>query len=218
MTDQLSLYNLALGHLQERRLASISENREPRRVLDDYWFQVVAYCLERKFWNFSYRTAVVRAATDYTPGFGYSYAFQIPADWVRTRRLSASPTLSPPLFQMAEESGFWYANVNPLYVQFNSNDPAFGMNLTGWPASYADYVALRLATQSCKRITGKSDLLEGPQGLLKQEEKAYKIAAANCAMNEPIGFAPMSGWARSRRGAYSPGRGGDDPSGGSLIG
>jgi hypothetical protein len=35
--SQLFIYNEALGHLGERRLANLSENREPRRVLDSYW-------------------------------------------------------------------------------------------------------------------------------------------------------------------------------------
>ena len=33
--DQLSLYNNALTVLGERKIASLTENREPRRVLDD---------------------------------------------------------------------------------------------------------------------------------------------------------------------------------------
>ena len=32
--SKLSIYNQALGHLGERRLATLSEPREPRRVLE----------------------------------------------------------------------------------------------------------------------------------------------------------------------------------------
>jgi hypothetical protein len=35
--SKLKLYNDALGILGERRLASLTENREPRRVLDEVW-------------------------------------------------------------------------------------------------------------------------------------------------------------------------------------
>ena len=45
MTTQLFIYNEALGHLGERVLASLTEGREPRRVLDSYWSDVVAYAL-----------------------------------------------------------------------------------------------------------------------------------------------------------------------------
>jgi hypothetical protein len=219
MTDKLTVYNEALGHLDERRLASLAENREPRRALDDFWQGVVNYCLERKFWNFGYRTVEIDASSTLVPGFGYLYAFKIPNDWIRTRKLSAQPTLDPPLLQVAEETGYWYTNITPIFVQYNSNDPLYGMDLGKWPQSFADYVALRLAVKACKRVTGSTELLRGPDSLIGREEKSYKVANSICAMNEAVGFAPQSGWVRARRG-YSPmppGPGGDDPTGGSLI-
>jgi hypothetical protein len=215
VADKLAIYNMALAHLGERKV-TLTENREPRRVLDDFWEQEVSYCLERKFWNFTYRTIQIDASTSTVPTFGYAYAFPIPADWIRTRAISASERLTPPLLAFAEEAGYWYADVTPLYVQFNSSDPAYGRDLSLWPASFVDYVAKRLARQACNRITGKSDRLDGPTGLIRQEEKAYKVAAANCAMNEPIRFAPQSGWVSARRRGF--GSSGDNPSGGSLIG
>lgn len=219
MTDKLTLYNEALGHLDERPLASLAENREPRRALDAFFVGVVNYCLERKFWNFGYRTVEIDASSTMTPLFGYLYAFKIPNDWIRTRKLSAQPTLNPPLTQVSEETGYWYTNITPIYVQYNSNDPLYGMDLGAWPQSFADYVSLRLARKACKRVTGNTELLKGPEGIIAQEEKAYKISNSICAMNEAIGFAPESGWVRARRGFNSmmPGPGGDDPSGGSLI-
>jgi hypothetical protein len=150
------------------------------------------------------------------PAFGFKYAFGIPDDWIRTRLMSASETLSPPLLQYKEETGYWYANITPLFSQYNSRDPLYGMNLGAWPASFTDYVSKRLARMTCSLITGKDDKLMGPQGLIKQEEKACTVAAANCAMNDPVGFSPTGSWARSRRGGV--GLGGDNPSGGSLIG
>ncbi len=63
--DKYAIYNMALAHLQERKLARLSngnlENREPKRVLDDFWDQEVAFCLERHFWNFIYRTVQLDA-------------------------------------------------------------------------------------------------------------------------------------------------------------
>ena len=46
MTDKLTVYNETLGLLGERKLASLTEQREPRRVLDGFWDQTVAYCLD----------------------------------------------------------------------------------------------------------------------------------------------------------------------------
>lgn len=217
MTDKLTLYNLALGHLMERRIVSLQEQREPRRVLDDFWGSVTGYCLERKMWNFMLRTVSIDASSTVTPAFGFLSAFKIPDDWIRTLWVSTTPMMQPPLNDFKEETGYWYANVTPLFITYSSDDPLYGMNLGAWPSSFEDYVSLRLASQGCGRITGKSDLLQGAQGLLKREEKAYKIAAANCAMNDAVGFAPVSSWVRARRNfANTPMPGGDNP-GSSLL-
>ncbi|MGY3393438.1 hypothetical protein ACVWW6_006029 [Bradyrhizobium sp. USDA 3311] len=216
MTDKLTLYNLALAHLNERRLVSLNEQREPRRVLDDFWPSVAGYCLERKIWNFMLRTVQIDASSTMTPAFGYLFAFAIPDDWVRTRWISTTPEMQPPLNDYKEETGYWFANFTPLFITYTSNDPLYGMNLGVWPSSFEDYVSLRLAGQACGRITGKSELLQGPQGLIKREEKAYKIAASNCAMNDAVGFAPVSSWVRARRSYGRTGPGGDTP-GSSLM-
>jgi hypothetical protein len=215
VTDKLTLYNLALGHLGERRLASLAEPREPRRVLDDYWDSVVGYCLERKLWNFMLRVISIDASSTVTPAFGYVYAFKIPADRIRTVLVSTQPQLNPPLNDYKEETGYWYANATPLFVGYSSNDPLYGMDLGAWTSSFEKYVGLALAVASCTRIRNSDELLRGPDGLLKREMREYKVAAANSAMNNPVGFAPTSSWVRSRR--SWGGAGGDNPSG-SLLG
>ena len=161
-----------------------------------------------------YRAVLIDASTTLTPGFGYLYAFTIPDDWIRTRLLSASETFNPPLLDVKEEAGYWYANVTPIYVQYNSRAVLYGLDLGAWPASFADYVARRLARQACVRITGSSSMLQGPDGLIRQEQKACNVAAANCAMNEAVGFAPQGSWVRARRGGSGLDRA---PGSGSLI-
>src|SRR4051812_12704382 len=110
MADKLTLYNSALANLGKRALPSLSVASEERRHLDGQYDQVVAYCLERKFWNFSYRAVMMDASDQVTPTFGYLYAFPIPDDWIRTRKLSAVESFDPPLLQVAEEAGYWYAS------------------------------------------------------------------------------------------------------------
>jgi hypothetical protein len=218
MTDKLTLYNLALGHLRENKIASLSENREPRRVLDDYWDANLAWCLERKLWNFAKRTVQVDASTTVVPGFGPKYAFRIPEDWIRTIIVSPEQTCRQPLLNYLEEAGYWYADLTPLYVSYTSNDPLYGLNLGAWPASMEDFVALRLAAQACGRITNSTELKTGKGGLDEQWHEAYKVCSANCSMNDPPAYLPPGTWQKSRRGFMTRiGGSGDNPSG-SLLG
>lgn len=197
--DKLSLYNEALGHLGER-ITSLTENREPRRVLDTYWTRVVGHCLARHFWKTAKRVAQIDASSTLVPGFGWKYAFSIPNDWVRTYQVSMVETFTPPLWEYGEEAGYLYANNTPLYLAYISNDPLYGLNLGAWSDFFADYVALRLATQACMKITNKRDLLAGPDGLINEEKRARLRAASMDAMNDPPGQMPTGTWARSRRG------------------
>jgi hypothetical protein len=116
MTTQLFVYNEALGLLGERRLATSSENREPRRVLDSYWPDVTGYCLGQGLWRFAKRAIQIDNDASLTPQWGFNYCFLIPSDRVRTIVISTSPNLDPPLLQYNEEAGYWYANLTPIYV------------------------------------------------------------------------------------------------------
>jgi hypothetical protein len=200
MADKLSIYNMALGHLRERRLASLTEAREPRRVLDDFWNQVVSECLEEGLWNFMVRAVQADSSATVTPAFGWKYAFAIPADWVRTVLISTVETFTPPLLDYAEETGYWYANWTPLFARYVSSDPLYGQNLGSWTANFTKYVSYQLAQYACGRITGSEDLLAGPEGITKRLHHAKIKAKSNDAMNQPPGQIPTGTWVRSRRG------------------
>lgn len=187
-------------HLRERRLASLSEAREPRRVLDDFWDQTQQLCLEEGLWNFMQRTVQIDASTTVIPAFGFKYAFTKPTDWLRTTLVSSVETFNPPLLDYQDETRYLYANWTPLFVQYQSNDPQYGTDLGSWSATFTAYVALQLAESTCGKITGSTALLEGQFGISKRLHNARIKAKANDAMNEPPGQLPTGTWVRSRRG------------------
>jgi hypothetical protein len=196
MASKIGLYNSALLILGERKLASLAEAREPRRALDDAWDDAVAYCLEAGFWNFAMRAIQADSSASVTPTFGYTYAFTKPQDFVRTYMLGSTETFDPPLLTIVDEPNYWYANVDPLYVKYVSNDAAYGMDLSLWSESFAEYVANRLAVKTCKRITGKYP----DEDMKKDEKRAEAQAQSKDAMDEPPGFPPRGTWVTSRLG------------------
>lgn len=199
MATKLGLYNDALIHLGERKLASLAEAREPRRALDDVYDSTLAYCLSRGFWNFAMRTAQVDSDAGVEPQFGYTYAFDKPSDWVRTYNISTDEYLSYPLLRVVDEAGYWYADVDPIWVKYVSNGVTYGMDLGNWPAAFAEYVAIRLAHRICARVTGSNETVGE---LMKLEKRQLAIARSEDAMNEPPGIPPTSSWANSRGGSY----------------
>lgn len=202
MSSQFFIYNEALGYLGERLLASLTENREPRRVLDSYWNDTVLYCLDQAYWRFALRTVQIDALTTIIPQFGYNFAFSYPNDWIKTRVISTSPDLDPPLLQYRDENNLIYANATPIYQSYVSVDPDFGMNIGAWPAHFVEYVSIRLAQKGCMRIANDKDLWKE----LKTDEKvARRVAKSETAMDDPPGMPPVPFWVRARRGAFGPG-------------
>jgi hypothetical protein len=196
LASKLGQYNAALLILGERKLSSLAEAREPRRALDDAWDSAADYCLEQGFWNFAMRAIQADSSTSVTPTFGFTYAFTKPTDIIRTYLFGATETFEPPLMNIVDEPNYWYANVDPLYVKYVSNDTAYGMDLSLWSESYADYQATRLAVRACKRITGK----QPDEDMFRLEKRALAIARSKDAMDEPTRFPPQNTWSLSRQG------------------
>lgn len=208
---QLGLYNEALRLIGERRLASLAEAREPRRVLDDIWNDgAVDACLEQGLWNFAMRAVKVTASAA-VPAFGYSYTFDKPTDWIRTAGLSFSETFNPPSTDYMEEAGLIFANGSPIYLRYVSNSTSYGKDYNLWPQSFTKYVAAFLASEAVLTLSQND----------KRQDGIYKLMAlrrtearSRDAMNEAAAFPPEGGWSRARRGGTRRDRG----SRGQLIG
>jgi hypothetical protein len=103
--------------------------------------------------------------------------------------------MSPPLLDYVDEPNYWFANPDPLYIRYISNSTSYGMDLSIWPETFANYVATRLAVKTCKRVTGAA-----PSADLKHDEiRALAEARSKDAMDEPPGFPPRGTWTSSRR-------------------
>ena len=196
---KIGVYNGALLILGERKLSSLSEAREPRRALDDAYDSALEYGLSRGFWNFAMRAIQADSSASVTPTFGFTYAFTKPSDFVRLYNFGSTETFDPPLMTVVDEPNYWYANCDPLYVKYVSNDSAYGGDLSIWSEAYADYIMNRLAVKTCKRITGKAPDAD----MFAVEKRALAVARSEDAMDEPPGFPPRGSWVNSRRGSFS---------------
>lgn len=224
-TTRLQIYQDALLLCGERFLASLTENNEARRLLDNVWnSQGVQYCLEQGQWQFAMRAIRLDYDPDIQTQWGYTYAFNKPTDWVLTSALCSDERFTMPLTRYRDEVDNWYADITPIYLQYVSNDADYGLNLGRWPSTFADYVSSYFAQQICTKLTRDKQVLRallGPQlngkdGLVDQN---LLIARSRAAMTQGTRFPAAGSWVRSRRGLAS-GRGplGDGGTSGSLNG
>lgn len=205
MPTQLSLYNGALRLLGERKLASLSENREPRRLLDAVWDNgategAVKHCLQLGQWTFAMRTARVDYSPSVEPSFGYRRAFDQPTDMVKLSALCSDEYFKQPLLEYADERQYWYADLDTIYVRYVSNGADYGADLSLWPESFTKVVEGYLAAEICENLTQSETKL---QSVEKKFSTALKSARSLDAMNKPTAFMPVGSWVGSMSGRFS---------------
>jgi len=201
MTDKLTIYNGALTVLGERKLADLTENREPRHKLDAIWDNdMVKRVLQHGQWNFASRAVELQASTTTTPSFGYQFAFDKPTDHIRTLGIASDEFFSNPLTAYSDEASWWFSDAETIYVIYVSDDNQFGQDYSLWPENFTEYVEHYMAMKVAPRLTG---LKFDEVNLKKLVKIALMEAKATDAMESPAKFPPKGGWAQSRQGFRS---------------
>ncbi len=196
MTDKLRLFNNALTrHLRERKLASLADDAEARHFLDDAWVGAIDYCLSQGDWNFATRTTKMDYSPSLEPNFGFNRAFAQPDDFIKTSMISADENFYNPLLHYRDENGWWYTDVDSIYVSYVSNDVSYGGDMSLWPETFQRFIeaylaqsvmnALRKGTDDCTRIE-------------KSYQKLLLDARSKDAQANPTQFFPRGSWLRSR--------------------
>lgn len=195
---RLSLYQGAAQVLGERKPVSLTENVPVRKELDGVWERGgLRTCLQTYLWNFATRSAEMSYSPSITPSHGYRYAFQKPDDFVRLVQICRDEYYKSPLNEYTDETSHWFADIDPIYVRYVSDDEDFGGDLSKWPENFTRFVEHYFAHAICTRITGS--------GRSKAEIQADLTAAkatarATDAAEEPTTFAPRGSWSQSRSG------------------
>jgi hypothetical protein len=201
VASKLALFNEALRHLGERKLATLTDNIEPRRVLDDiYDAAIIKRCLEAGQWDFATRSVSLTYNPSITPSFGLQYAFDKPTDYVRLCAISESAYLEPTLHRYREEGGVWLADIDTIYVAYVSTDSQYGGDLSLWPESFVQLVAIAMALAAAPRLTQSEAKVER---LEKAFKKARSEAASKDAMNSAAKTVPAGAWVSARLGGRS---------------
>jgi len=196
MTTKLQLYNQALRYCKERKIADLTEDREPRRLLDDVWDNGgIEACLEDGQWKFAIRTVRIDYDPDITTDFGFNFAFSKPTDWVVTSAVCSDEYFDVPLTRYSHENDYWYADLEIIYVKYVSNDTAYGGDLSLWPSTFTDYVAAYFANEMVDKLTANADVITRVADRLERN----KLKAKNKdAQNQPQRFPASGSFVNSR--------------------
>lgn len=205
MTTKLLLYNEALLICGERSLSSVTEAREPRYLLDHVWDNGgVDTCLASGQWKFAMRTIMLDYESGIEPQFGLRRAFTKPSDWVATSAIASDEYFTAPLLQYVDEAGYWYAEIDVIYVRYVSNNSSYGTNYAAWPSKFTDFAAAHFASKIILKLTSDEAKRES---VMKYRQKTLLEAKTHDALCDPTKFPPPGSWVSSRRGGSYRDRG-----------
>lgn len=199
-TTRLRIYNGALLICSDTRLASLSEAREPRYLLDEIWNDGgVRFCLEQAQWHFAMRSSRLDYNPAVTPDWGFQRAFDKPTDWVATSGVFYDAYMRSPLTQYADEVSYWFADEDEIFVKYVSDDASYGMDLAKWPATFTEYVKAYFASKIIRKLPGGTEKVEDichPRtGVLA---RALDTAKNKDAMTQPATFPTRGTWVAAR--------------------
>jgi hypothetical protein len=149
--DKLAVYNDALLLIGERKLASLTENREPRRLLDSAFdFGAVEYCLEIVKPVFSRKTIKLTVSVPST-NHDMDNVFTLPADWISTVDVYSDSRLDQPITRYINEDRTIACEYETIFVRYCSSDNA--SVFTKWSPVFARVVSAYLARDISMRLT-----------------------------------------------------------------
>lgn len=196
MADKLTIYRGALriiGHAAG--LQSLTEVSHARTELDNAWDKSVTSLIEEGLWNFSSRTVQLSNDEDADPIFGYSKAFSKPEDYVRIVAISSHEDFNVPFEEFDQDADYWYADIDPMYLKYVSNDASYGLNIGKWPQSFAETLEAKLAMEVARPLSAHKDDLANARTLYKLRLRRAKTLDA---VDERVKQRPPGRLVRSR--------------------
>lgn len=198
MASQVEICNRALTKLGGNRITSMADASKAARSMSALWDTVRRAELRKRFWSFALtRTTLPANATP--PSWGFSGAFQLPADFLRLFQINdeyAVPSLTD--YRQADDSAWAIEGKNvltdfsaPLKIRYVADitDPG------SFDALFVEVMASKLAYESCYEITQSNQRQEA----CNTDYKAAinEAARTNAIEKPPVGF-PDDSWVLGR--------------------
>lgn len=209
MATKLQVWKQALVHLGQATITTLTDDVEARYVFDTAWEGVVEEAFCDGDWNAFKKSAALVASVSGTAAPGWTYVWDYPSDYLRTIAVSPYGGFRDPFREYVDEGGYLHTNTTPIYLRYISD--ALIANVEAWPTMFWRYVAMKLAYETCDRITNGATTQDRLQARL---QKALRQAKSVDARNENNKVIYTGSWARSRL----SGGGLGSTQGGTLVG
>ena len=154
--DKLSLYNNSLTLIGQRTLTGLTEDREPRYLLDAaYDLDAIAYCLEIVQPVFSRKTIKLNSVTP-SAQHDLDNVYTLPDDYISTFKVYSDSKLDQPIARYIIEGNTLSCEYETIYLRYISTDSVSSFD--NWSPSFSHVVSAYLAKEvSVKLAPAKTE-------------------------------------------------------------
>jgi hypothetical protein len=169
VTSEVSICNLALYHVGESRITSLSEDSTGARLCNEFYAPMRDAVLEDRDWKFAgkrQQLGLLAAA----PAFGYAYRHQIPADCIKVRdvRRDTLENDRPNDLEWVREGDVILSDATPLYLRYTYRET----NPNKFSSGFVTTLAYRLASSLAIPIQQSRTLQDQMWNLYQQALQA----------------------------------------------
>ena len=164
--------NIALAKFREGRITDIESATDPVAVvMNDQYAHALELLLEEHRWDFAGKRATLSELAS-LPAFGWAHQFGLPSDIIRIKDVNGESTqASSTNFEI--EGGVLLTDQEAVTITYI----ALVVDTNLFSPSFTEALALKLASLTCGRLTGDSEL-----GLLL--ERQYTVSLAKAMHND----------------------------------
>lgn len=156
--DKLALYNNALLLIGQRSLSSLTEDREPRHLLDaSYALDAIEYCLEVVEPVFARKTALISSVT-VSAEHDLDNVHTLPTDYISIVGVYSDAKLDQEINRYIIEGNTLACEYQSIHLRYMSSDAV--TTFTYWSPAFSRVVAAYLAREiSIKLAPDKTDAM-----------------------------------------------------------
>lgn len=185
------IYNDALLILGLDHIVSVDDDSQRRVALDAALATgTVAALLEDINWGFATVSSKLTYNPSIEPAWGYTRAFDYPADLHRLDDIFHDEHFTTPLTRYEDEGDRIFCDLDDIYIKYVTTD--FLTNPTNWPQYFKRYVAAELAMQVCGQLRGDKN------NAIDQFDRRQAEAKNTDAMTRPPQKIRDGSWSISR--------------------
>jgi hypothetical protein len=117
----------------------------------------VRACLEMGQWNFAMRTIQIDYDSGVEPSSATPARSPSPPTGCSPRPCASDEFFRFPLTRYTDEAGYWYSDLDTLYVRYVSDDVAYGLNMNHWPESFREWWRSTSASKVIRKLANSEE-------------------------------------------------------------